>query len=85
MTRRIKPHHLPLIFGGAFAAVTIISGIAAAYFDFKGDSPIHRTVFGNIPDPLKAAFYAILPILLVYGAWMFSNRSGHASPCCASP
>ena len=74
MTRRIKPHHLPLIFGGAFAAVTIISGIAAAYFDFKGDSPIHRTVFGNIPDPLKAAFYAILPILLVYGAWMFSNR-----------
>ncbi len=74
MTRRIKPHQVPLIIGGAFALVTVLSGIAASVFNFQGDSEIHRTVFGNIPDPLKVIFYTVMPMLLVYGAWMFSAR-----------
>lgn len=74
MTRRIKPHQLAWIFGGGFAVVTVLSGIAASVFDFQEDSEIHRTVFGNIPDPLKVAFYTLMPLLLVYGAWMFANR-----------
>ena len=56
------------------ATVTVLSGIAASVFEFEGDSPIHRTVFGNIPTGLKIVFYTVIPVLLVYGAWMFAMR-----------
>ncbi|MCP3939588.1 MAG: 4Fe-4S dicluster domain-containing protein [Actinomycetia bacterium] len=56
------------------AIVTVLSGIAASVFDFHEESQIHRTVFGNIPDGLKIVFYTVMPILLVYGAYMFAMR-----------
>ena len=61
--------------GIAFAVITVLSGIAASVFDFKSDSEVHRTVFGNIPDALKIAFYTVTPLLLVYGAWNFAQRT----------
>ncbi len=73
-SRRIKPHQLALGLGVLIAAVTVISGIAATYFQFHGDSEITREVFGNIPSPIKAAFYMIVPITLLYGAVAFSQR-----------
>ncbi|MCP4963351.1 MAG: iron-sulfur protein, partial [Actinomycetia bacterium] len=73
-TRRIKPHQLVLAFGAVMAIVTVLSGIAASVFDFHEESQIHRTVFGNIPDGLKIVFYTVMPILLVYGAYMFAMR-----------
>jgi Fe-S oxidoreductase/nitrate reductase gamma subunit len=72
--RRIKPHHLALGLGVLIAAVTVISGIAATVFQFKSDSEVTREVFGNIPSPVKAAFYMIVPITLLYGAVAFSQR-----------
>jgi len=75
MNRRIKPHQLVLAGGVAFAVVTVLSGIAASVFDFHEDSPIHRTVFGNIPDAYKVIFYTVTPLLLVFGAWNFANRT----------
>jgi Fe-S oxidoreductase/nitrate reductase gamma subunit len=73
-SRRIKPHQLALGLGVLIAAVTVVSGIAATYFQFHGDSEITREVFGNIPSPIKAAFYMIVPITLLYGAVAFSQR-----------
>ncbi|MCO8126323.1 heterodisulfide reductase-related iron-sulfur binding cluster [Acidimicrobiia bacterium EGI L10123] len=73
-SRRIKPHQLALGLGVLIAAVTVVSGIAATYFQFHGESEITREVFGNIPSPIKAAFYMIVPITLLYGAVAFSQR-----------
>ncbi|MDG2113749.1 MAG: 4Fe-4S dicluster domain-containing protein [Actinomycetota bacterium] len=71
---RIKPHHLVLAIGIAFAAVTGLSGIAASVFEFHNENEVHREVFGNIPDPLKVAFYVITIGLILMGAWNFSQR-----------
>jgi len=73
-SRRIKPHQLALGLGVLMAVVTVVSGIAATAFQFHGDSEVTREVFENIPSPLKAAFYMILPIMFVYGAVAFSQR-----------
>ena len=71
---RVKPHHLALAIGVAFASVTAGSGIAAAAFGFHNYNPVHREVFGNIPGALKVAFYVITPFLIVLGAWNFAQR-----------
>ncbi len=74
MRPRIKPHHLVVALGVAIAAFTVASGIAPSLTGFHDDSTITREVFGNIPDPLKVAFYTLVPVLLVYGAVLFANR-----------
>jgi Fe-S oxidoreductase/nitrate reductase gamma subunit len=72
--KRFKPHHLSIIIGLAFAVVTIGSGIAGAALAFHDDSSESRLVFGNIPDALQVAFYTVIPILIVIGAFQFANR-----------
>ncbi|HBV24797.1 MAG TPA: iron-sulfur protein, partial [Acidimicrobiaceae bacterium] len=71
---RVKPHHIALAIGVAFASVTAISGVAASVFDFQNNNAVHRQVFGNIPGSLKLAFYVITPLLLVFGSWNFAQR-----------
>jgi len=77
MRTRIKPRHIVLGLGVLIAVVTILSGIAGAAFDFDEPSTLHREVFGNVPDALVVAFYTVVPILLLYGAWNFSLRVGN--------
>jgi ferredoxin/nitrate reductase gamma subunit len=72
--KRFKPHHVSIAVGVAFAAVTVASGIAGALLAFHDDSPESRLVFGNVPDVLQVAFYTVIPILLVVGAFAFANR-----------
>ncbi|MFP4512185.1 MAG: heterodisulfide reductase-related iron-sulfur binding cluster [Acidimicrobiales bacterium] len=73
-TRRIRPHQIVIGIGVAIAAVTVLSGIASVVFDFSDDSEIQRKVFINVPDGVKLAFYTLVPVLLVYGAVLFSQR-----------
>ncbi|MBW8825412.1 MAG: respiratory nitrate reductase subunit gamma [Acidobacteria bacterium] len=72
--RLISPQAIALGVGIAFAVITIGSGIAGAVFDFHDSSPVSRHVFGDIPDAWEVAFYSVLPVLLVYGAYNFSLR-----------
>ncbi|MEL7210436.1 MAG: iron-sulfur protein, partial [Actinomycetota bacterium] len=72
--KRIKPHQLVIGLGVAIALFTVVSGIVSTVAGFEEDSPISRKVFGNIPDALKVAFYTVIPVLLVYGAVLFSQR-----------
>jgi Fe-S oxidoreductase/nitrate reductase gamma subunit len=72
--RRFRPHQLALGLGVAMALLTVVSGIAATVFQFHDESEATREVFENIPSPLKLAFYTVTPILLVYGAVLFSQR-----------
>ncbi len=74
-SRRLpKPHQLVIAAGVAIAAFTVASGIAPVITGFHSDSSVTREVFGNVPGPLKVAFYTVVPILLVYGSVMFANR-----------
>ncbi|MGE0794038.1 MAG: heterodisulfide reductase-related iron-sulfur binding cluster, partial [Acidimicrobiia bacterium] len=72
--RRVSPQAVAIGIGVAFAVITVTSGITGAVFDFHEESPVHREVFGNIPDAWIVAFYTVTPILLVYGAYAFSLR-----------
>ena len=74
MKTRQSPQRLVLSIGIAVAIFTALSGLAAEVFDFTNDNAVHRTVFANIPDAIKLAFYTLLPIIIVYGAWVFSLR-----------
>jgi Fe-S oxidoreductase/nitrate reductase gamma subunit len=71
---RPTPAHLALGIGIVFSLVTVGSWLAATVFGFEDDSPVSRHVFGNIPDAWQLAFYTVLPILLLWGAWNFSLR-----------
>ncbi len=72
--KRVTPQQLVIGLGVAIALFTIGSGIAPGLTGFEEESTIHREVFGNIPDPLKVAFYTVIPALIVYGAVLFSFR-----------
>ncbi len=71
---RIKPHHLALGLGIGIALFTAISGIVPLITDWHNDNEWHREVFGNIPGPLKVAFYTVIPLMLVWGSFQFANR-----------
>jgi Fe-S oxidoreductase/nitrate reductase gamma subunit len=72
--KRIKPHQLALALGIGIAAFTLISGIVPLITDWHNENAWHREVFGNIPGPLKVAFYTVIPLMLVWGSFQFSNR-----------
>src|SRR5438046_940030 len=71
---RVRPHHLVIGLGVAFAALTLASGIAGGLEGWADDSPITREVFSGIPGALQVAFYTLTPVLLVYGAFAFADR-----------
>ncbi len=72
---RIRPSHIVIAIGVAFAVVTVASGVASTVTEFHDESPITRATFGNVPSWLKAAFYVVVPVLLVVGAVLFSFRT----------
>ena len=74
MKQRLKPHHLVIGLGLAIAAFTLVSGIVPSYTNWHDNSVVQREVFSNIPSALKLSFYTVIPILLVYGAYMFAMR-----------
>ena len=72
--RRIQPNQLVIGLGLVVALLTVASGVASLVNGFHDDSEITREVFGNIPGPLKLAFYSAIPLLVIWGAVLFSYR-----------
>jgi Fe-S oxidoreductase/nitrate reductase gamma subunit len=70
----LKPNQLVLALGAAFAVFTVASGIAPTITKWEEDSAVHRPIFGNIPTPLKVAFYAVMACILFMVAWLASIR-----------
>ncbi len=70
----IKPHHMVVGFGAAIAVFTALSGIVPVLTQQSDKSSEKREVFINIPGPLKLVFYTVLPVIILYGAVMFSQR-----------
>ncbi|MDH5238850.1 MAG: iron-sulfur protein, partial [Acidimicrobiia bacterium] len=74
MNSKFKPHHLVILLGLGIALFTVASGIVPNFTEFHDESSQTREVFENIPTPVKVAFYTVIPIMLVYGAVLFSYR-----------
>ena len=74
MISRLKPHHLVRLLGVGIALFTFGSYLLPFVTDWHDDSAVQREVFHNIPDFMKLGFYTVIPVLLVWGAWEFSNR-----------
>jgi len=72
--RRVRPHQLVIGLGVGIAAFTVFSGVFPLLVHWDDKSGIQREVFGGIPGPLKLAFYVLMPVLIVYGAVLFSQR-----------
>ena len=70
----LKPVHLVLLVGGVAAVGTVASGIAPSVTGWEEESPVHRQVFGNIPTPLKVAFYAVVATMLFATAVLVAQR-----------
>ena len=73
-TGRIRPHHLAIGLGVGIAIFTAFSGVLPLITDWHNDNEWHREVFGNIPGPLKIAFYTVIPVVLIYGSFQFAKR-----------
>jgi Fe-S oxidoreductase/nitrate reductase gamma subunit len=73
--RRIKPNQLVLGLGLLVALITLGSGIAATFLQYHDESEVRRTVFENIPGPIRMAFYTLIPLLIMYGAVNFAKRT----------
>ncbi|MDE0654490.1 MAG: heterodisulfide reductase-related iron-sulfur binding cluster [bacterium] len=71
---RLAPNRLAILAGLGLALVTVASGIAAAITGFESTATVTREVFGNIPGPLRAAFYTVIPIVLLYASVLFAHR-----------
>jgi Fe-S oxidoreductase/nitrate reductase gamma subunit len=72
--KRLKPHQLVIGIGCAMGVFTLVSGIIPQFTGWHSDSEITREVFEGIPGPLVAAFYTVIPALLVWGAFVFADR-----------
>ena len=70
----LKPNQFVIALGALFALFTVASGIAPTVTEWHEDSEIHREVFGNIPTPIKVAFYAVMAVALFMVAWLASLR-----------
>ncbi|MEY2967697.1 MAG: hypothetical protein RIQ64_324 [Actinomycetota bacterium] len=72
--RRFKPHQLSIAIGVGVGSFTVVSGILPQITKWHGDSAIGREVFHGIPGPLQAAFYTLIPMLIVWGSLRFADR-----------
>ncbi len=72
--KRVRPHHLALGLGVAFALVTALSGLVPVFYKTHDEHDIQREVFSGIPGPLKLIFYVVMPVVIAYGGWLFSQR-----------
>lgn len=72
--RRIRPHQVVAGAGIALGLATIGSGVFTTIVGWENENAVHRTVFGNIPGPLKIAFYTVVPVVLAWVAFKFADR-----------
>ena len=68
------PHKLVLALGVFMGVFTLASGVIPQITKWHGTKEPAREVFDGIPGALQVAFYTVIPVLLVWGAFAFSNR-----------
>ena len=53
---------------------TLVSGILPQITDWHNENEVHRVVFVDIPGPLQVVFYTVIPVMIIWGGFMFANR-----------
>jgi Fe-S oxidoreductase len=71
---RVRSNYVAVGIGVAFALLVVASGVVATVLQWHDDSGVQRVVFVNVPSAWKAVFYTVLPVVIVYGAVVFSWR-----------
>ena len=72
--KRFRPYQLSIAIGIGMGAFTMMSGIIPQFTKWHDTSETAREVFEGIPGPVQAAFYTVLPIMLVWGSFRFADR-----------
>jgi Fe-S oxidoreductase/nitrate reductase gamma subunit len=72
--RRVRPHQVVIALGVLIGLFTLASGVVPLITEWHTEEPVTREVFGGIPGALQIAFYTVIPVLLVWGAFAFSQR-----------
>jgi Fe-S oxidoreductase/nitrate reductase gamma subunit len=72
--RRLRPSQIAVGIGVVVALVTVASGVLATIEQWHDEHAVQRVVFINIPSAWKAVFYTVIPLVLLYGAVVFSQR-----------
>src|SRR3954447_12833039 len=74
MKSRVRPYHLVIGFGVFWALYAIASGVVPLFTSWFDDAVRQREDFINIPGSWKLGFYTVLPVLFIYGAYLFASR-----------
>ena len=72
--KRFKPHQFAIALGIGVGVFTLISGILPQITDWHNENDVHRVVFVDIPGPLQVVFYTVIPVMIVWGGFMFADR-----------
>ena len=72
--KRFRPYQLSIAIGIGMGTFTLLSGIVPQFTKWHSTSEKTREVFEGIPGALQAAFYTVLPIMLVWGSFRFADR-----------
>jgi len=72
--RRLSPSQLALALGVAMGAVVALSGLVAVVADEHEGKGVGRSVFANVPGPLRAVFYAVTAAALASVGVQFGRR-----------
>jgi len=72
--KRVKPHQLALGLGIFMGVFTLASGLIPQFTEWHDAKKPNREVFEGIPGALQVAFYTVIPMLLIWGAFAFSQR-----------
>ena len=69
-----KPHQLAIGLGIFMGVFTLASGIIPQFTHWHNENAVTREVFEGIPGALQVAFYTVIPMLLIWGAFKFADR-----------
>ncbi|MFM7253476.1 MAG: hypothetical protein ACKO27_10480 [Ilumatobacteraceae bacterium] len=68
------PHKLVWAVGLFMGVFTMASGIVPQLTKWKSTKDVTREVFEGIPGAVQVAFYTVIPVLLIWGAFEFAKR-----------
>jgi len=72
--KRFRPYQMSIALGIGIGVFTLASGIIPQFTKWHSTSTMTREVFEGIPGPLQIAFYSIIPVMLIWGAFRFADR-----------
>src|SRR5581483_1613467 len=74
---RIRPVFVVYAVGAALSLIGVVSYVLSTFWSSHDHSKVLREPFGNVPGPLKLAFYVVVLTLFIVGAYAFGRRTAN--------